>query len=83
MFAKMKRVAKSTEFKQFIDECDAKMSEAHAVKAAAYNVSARAEGKEEVEVIRAESEEEEEDEEVQEGEGKKAVVVAEGGGRSE
>ena len=30
MFAKMKRVAKSTEFKQFIDEFDAKMSEAHA-----------------------------------------------------
>ena len=87
MFAKMKRVAKSTEFKQFIDEFDAKMSEAHAEKAAAYNVSARAEGKEEVEVIRAESEEEEEEAEMQEGEEKKpvvdGVVEEEGGGKSE
>ena len=83
MFAKMKRVAKSTEFKQFIDEFDAKMSEAHAEKAAAYNVSARAEGKEEVEVIRAESEEEEEEAEMQEGEEKKPVVEEEGGGKSE
>ena len=83
MFAKMKRVAKSTEFKQFIDEFDAKMSEAHAVKAAAYNVSARAEGKEEVEVIRAESEEEEEEAEMQEGEEKKPVVEEEGGGKGE
>jgi condensin complex subunit 1 len=83
MFAKMKRVAKSTEFKQFIDEFDAKMSEAHAEKAAAYNVSARAEGKEEVEVIRAESEEEEEEAEMQEGEEKKPVVEEEGGGKGE
>ena len=77
MFVKMKRLAKSTEFKQFIDEFDAKMSEAHAEKAAAYNVSARAEGKEEVEVLRVAGEEEEEDE-MQEGEEKKPVVEEEG-----
>jgi len=77
MFVKMKRLAKSTEFKQFIDEFDAKMSEAHAEKAAAYNVSARAEGKEEVEVIRVAGEEEEEAE-MQEGEEKKPVVEEEG-----
>jgi len=62
MFAKMKRNVKSAEFKQFIDDFDAKMSEAHAEKAAAYNVSARAEGKDEVEIIATENEEGEEGE---------------------
>lgn len=79
MFAKMKRVSKSTEFKQFIDEFDAKMSEAHAEKAAAYNVSARAEGKEEVEVIRVENEEEEADAEAQDDKEKEPEVDKEVG----
>ena len=49
MCAKQKRNAKA-EAKQFIDAFETKINEAHVEKAAAYNVSARAEGKETVTV---------------------------------
>jgi len=67
MCAKQKRNAKA-EAKQFIDAFETKLNEAHVEKAAAYNVSARAEGKETVTVTALAVEDEADDQGAADGE---------------
>jgi len=71
MCVKAKRASKP-EVRQFVEAFETKLNEAHVEKAAAYNVSARAEGRETVEITDIQKEEE-----MAEGEDKPEIVEGE------